>query len=100
MGGGSFVAYYCLGEKVMAVATLAQDPKAAHFANLLLSNQSLSKTDALNSEWWQALLVEPDVPKSSSPLSLTEFDDVNQTNSKVTRAPSQSSLSTSPKSKR
>ena len=99
MAAGTFSAYYCLGEKVMAIATLMQDPKAAHFANLLLSNQSLEKCEALNGEWWQALLVDTNVRPTSSPLNLTEFDDV-KTNTKVARAPSQSSLSTSPKGKR
>ena len=99
MEAGSFAAYYCHGEKVMAVATLGQDPKAAHFANLLLSNQSLEKSEALNGEWWQALQVKPEAQKSPSQLNLTEFDDVNKTNTKVTRTPSQSSLSTLPKSK-
>ena len=32
---GSFAAYYCKGEEVVAVGTLKKDPRAAQFANLL-----------------------------------------------------------------
>ena len=84
--GGSFVAYYCRGEMVMAVATLSQDPKAAHFANILLSNQTLNKSDALDGKWWKK-------NQSSSQLNLSEFSDMAQVNSKVNRKSSQSSLS-------
>ena len=84
--GGSFVAYYCRGEMVMAVATLSQDPKAAHFANILLSNQTLNKSDALDGKWWKK-------NQSSSQLNLSEFSDMAQVNSKVNRKSSESSLS-------
>ena len=86
MEGGSFVAYYCRGEMVMAVATLSQDPKAAHFANILLSNQILNKSDALDGKWWKK-------NQSSSQLNLSEFSDMAQVNSKVNRKSSESSLS-------
>ena len=62
----------------MAIATLFQDPKAAHFANILLSNQTLDKNDALNGTWWKTMLANP-----STKLNLSEFSDVTQANSKV-----------------
>ena len=86
VAAGSFTAYYCLGEKVMAVATLAHDPKAAHFANLMLSYQSLAKSDALSGTWWQSL-------ESGSILNLSEFtDDLTKTNSKNVPSSAKSSL--------
>ena len=42
---GNFVAYYCKGEKVVAVATLMRDPVAAEFANDLLAGKELNKSD-------------------------------------------------------
>lgn len=48
---GSFVAYYCQGENVMAVATLGRDPVAADFANLLLCDGLIKKNEAVNGQW-------------------------------------------------
>jgi len=39
-----FVAYYCLGEKVIAVLTVASDPVAAAFAEWLAQGKQLSKS--------------------------------------------------------
>jgi hypothetical protein len=49
---GKFVAYYCKGDIVLAVATLMRDPIAAHFANLLRDGKILSKKDAM-SFWYE-----------------------------------------------
>lgn len=48
---GSFVAYYCQGDKVLGVATLGKDPVAADFANLLLAGKSVGKSEALAGHW-------------------------------------------------
>jgi hypothetical protein len=47
VSAGKFVAYYCKGDDVMAVATLGRDPIAAKFANLLRERKVLSKSEAL-----------------------------------------------------
>ncbi len=49
---GKFVAYFCKGDNVIAVATLMRDPIAAHFANLLREGNILLKENAL-SEWYK-----------------------------------------------
>jgi len=48
------VAFYCKGEKVCGVATLARDPVAAEFANLVKIGGNLSKDKAL--EWLKDIL--------------------------------------------
>ena len=48
---GSFAAYYCKGDYVMAVSTLKKDPRAAQFANLLKSGRKLAKSQ-VHSEWY------------------------------------------------
>jgi NADPH-dependent 2,4-dienoyl-CoA reductase/sulfur reductase-like enzyme len=50
---GSFVAYFCQGAQVLAVATLGRDPVAADFANLLSSGVVLAKDQCL-SPWQRA----------------------------------------------
>jgi hypothetical protein len=49
---GKFVAYFCKGDSVVAVATLMRDPIAAHFANLLRGGGLLLKENALH-EWYK-----------------------------------------------
>ena len=51
VSSGSFVAYFCVGENVRAVATLGRDPVAADFANFLMSGKVLRKTDAIEGFW-------------------------------------------------
>jgi hypothetical protein len=53
VGSGKFVAYYCKGDVVVAVATLMRDPVAAHFANRLREGKTLSKENVL-SEWFKS----------------------------------------------
>ena len=48
---GSFAAYYCKGQEVVAVGTLKKDPRAAQFANLLKSGRKLAKNQ-INEEWY------------------------------------------------
>jgi NADPH-dependent 2,4-dienoyl-CoA reductase/sulfur reductase-like enzyme len=48
---GSFAAYYCKDEEVVAVGTLKMDPRAAQFANLLKAGKKLARAD-VNSEWY------------------------------------------------
>jgi len=50
---GKFVAYYCKGDIVVAVATLMRDPIAAHFANHLRSGKTLLKEN-VTTEWYKA----------------------------------------------
>ena len=39
------MAHYCVGEKVVAVATLGRDPVAADFANKIKNGNIVKKTD-------------------------------------------------------
>ena len=48
---GSFAAYYCKGDNVVAVSTLKKDPRAAQFANLLKEGRNLTKKQ-VNQEWY------------------------------------------------
>ena len=49
---GAFVAYFCnKNEDVMAVATLGKDPVSTDFANMLLEEKVLKKSDALQGNW-------------------------------------------------
>lgn len=41
----SFIAHYCIGDVVVAVATMGSDPAAAKFAELLAMKKTLSKED-------------------------------------------------------
>ena len=43
-----FLAFYCIDDLVVAVATLNRDPIAAHFANLRKEGQQLRKVNALS----------------------------------------------------
>jgi len=47
VAAGKFVAYFCKGDDVMAVATLGRDPIAAKFANVLRGGEILKKSAAL-----------------------------------------------------
>lgn len=44
----SFIAYYCRGEKVVAVASLGRDPAAANYADMLQQGKSLTKQEVLD----------------------------------------------------
>ncbi|XP_026276794.1 apoptosis-inducing factor 3 isoform X3 [Frankliniella occidentalis] len=54
----SFIAHYCVGNEVVAVATVGSDPAAAKFAELLGLKKSLSKDDVKTngSSWVNASL--------------------------------------------
>ena len=45
VSSGEFAAYYCKGQKVVAIATLMKDPLAAQFANYISSGNILQKED-------------------------------------------------------
>ena len=45
MSEGKFCAYYTMGEKVIAIATLMMDPKAADFAQKLHEGVTVYKKD-------------------------------------------------------
>ena len=45
VSAGTFIAYFCHQEKVMAVATLGRDPVAAEFANSLARGTVMKKAD-------------------------------------------------------
>lgn len=46
----SFIAHYCVGDVVMAVATVGADPAAAKFAERLAMKKCLSKDDILKND--------------------------------------------------
>ena len=48
---GSFVAYFCLKDDVLSVASLNHDPWTADFANLLLEGRRLPKAEAVGGRW-------------------------------------------------
>lgn len=55
----SFIAHYCVGDVVMAVATVGSDPAAAKFAEMLKMKKPLSKDDVQKSgsAWVQASIL-------------------------------------------
>ena len=52
MSDGKFIAYYCKGDLVVAVATLMRDPVASHFANRLRDGKTLLKEN-IQTEWFK-----------------------------------------------
>lgn len=44
----SFIAYYCRGEKVVALASLGKDPAAANYADMLQHGKSLTKQEVVD----------------------------------------------------
>ena len=45
VSSGQFEAYFCVGDKVVAVATLGRDPVAADFANKISQGRTIRKID-------------------------------------------------------
>lgn len=43
----SFIAYYCRGERVVALASLGKDPAAANYAEMLQQGNSLTKEQVI-----------------------------------------------------
>ncbi|CAL4157356.1 unnamed protein product, partial [Meganyctiphanes norvegica] len=58
----SFIAYYCSGSRVVAVASLMKDPAAANYAEMLLQERWLTKDQVLE---------DPITPKYSMSLKLS-----------------------------
>lgn len=48
LSGLSFIAYYCHGDKVVALASLGKDPAAARYADMLQHGKSLTKQEVLD----------------------------------------------------